>query len=231
MVGKHRWQRKPVILTIAAVLVAAGAVGAWATTHRTADAATGTTSTVAATVATLKQTVSATGTIEPKTRSDLSFASSGTVTSVDVAVGDTVTAGQRLATIDPTQLQTALTLAQAGLDSASAQLDVGPGDRDGGPDQRRPGPGGVGHGETGHCPAGPHGRDVDLTDRRDRRDRQHLDRHPGRGRIVRVGVRRRVGVRLRIRQRVVERVGLRLGEQRPDRRHLDELLGRQRRRR
>jgi len=109
-------------MVVTAVLLIAGAVGAWAATRRTADAATSTTSTVAASVQTLKQTVSATGTIEPKTQSDLSFASVGTVKAVNVAVGDQVTVGQVLATIDPTSLQAALTVAQANLDSASAQL-------------------------------------------------------------------------------------------------------------
>ena len=115
-------RRKPLIVMVAAVIIVAGAVGAWARTRSTAAAATTTTRTVAATVETLKQTVSATGTIEPKTQSNLSFAGSGTVTAVKVAVGDVVTAGEVLATIDPTNLQDALDLAQANLDSATTAL-------------------------------------------------------------------------------------------------------------
>lgn len=115
-------RRKPLIVMVAAVIIVAGAVGAWARTRSTAAAATTTTRTVAATVETLKQTVSATGTIEPKTQSNLSFAGSGTVTAVKVAVGDVVTAGEVLATIDPTNLQDALALAQANLDSATTAL-------------------------------------------------------------------------------------------------------------
>lgn len=114
--------RKPLIVTLAAVVILAGAVGAWARTRTTAEAAATTTRTVAATVETLKQTVGATGTIEPKTQSNLSFAAAGTVTAVKVAVGDVVTAGQTLATIDPTALQDALALAQANLDSATTAL-------------------------------------------------------------------------------------------------------------
>ncbi len=115
-------RRKPLIVMVAAVIIVAGAVGAWARTRSTAAAATTTTRTVAATVETLQQTVSATGTIEPKTQSNLSFAGSGTVTAVKVAVGDVVTAGEVLATIDPTNLQDALDLAQANLDSATTAL-------------------------------------------------------------------------------------------------------------
>lgn len=122
MAQRHQVPRKPLIVTIAVVVIVAGSVGAWARTRTTAAASTTTTRTVAATVETLKQTVSATGTIEPKTESDLSFASSGTVTAVKVAVGDLVTVGQTLATIDPTNLQDALALAQANLDSATTAL-------------------------------------------------------------------------------------------------------------
>lgn len=122
MAQRHRVRRKPLIVTIAVVVIVAGSVGAWARTRTTAAASTTTTRTVAATVETLKQTVSATGTIEPKTQSDLSFASSGTVTAVKVAVGDVVTVGQTLATIDPTSLEDARALAQANLDAATTAL-------------------------------------------------------------------------------------------------------------
>ena len=110
-------RRKPLIVTLAAVVLVGGAVGAWARTRTSAEAAATTTRTVAATVVTLQQSVTAAATIEPKTQSDLSFAGAGTVTAVKVAVGDVVTVGQALATIDPTTLQDALSLAQANLDS------------------------------------------------------------------------------------------------------------------
>ena len=50
------------------------------------------------------------------------FAQTGKVTAVGVKVGDTVTAGQTLAAIDPTSLQAAVTLAQQQLTAAQAQL-------------------------------------------------------------------------------------------------------------
>ena len=83
-----------------------------------------TTTTVAASVQTLSQTVSATGTINPKVQSNLRFTSSGTVSAVGVKVGDPVSAGQTVASIDATDLSTAVELAQANVDSASANLST-----------------------------------------------------------------------------------------------------------
>lgn len=58
------------------------------------------------------------GTIEPTQRLDLSFASRGEVTHVGVAVGDSVTPGAVLATIDDTDLRAAVTDARAETDAA-----------------------------------------------------------------------------------------------------------------
>ena len=85
---------------------------AWWARSRSAPAGVGASTTSVATVSvqTLSQSISATGTINPKVQSNLRFGSSGTVTAVDVKVGDTVTAGQQVAAIDTTDLQTALDL-------------------------------------------------------------------------------------------------------------------------
>jgi macrolide-specific efflux system membrane fusion protein len=111
----------------ALVLVTAGAVGGWWWSSRAAASPTaaGTTTTqlVAASLGTVKQTVSASGTIEPANSSTASFTSSGTVTSVDVEVGDTVTKGQVVATIDDTDLEDAVTLASASVTAAQDQVD------------------------------------------------------------------------------------------------------------
>jgi len=77
---------------------------------------------VAVSTSTLSQSVSASGTINPKVQSAVRFTSSGAVTAVNVKVGDAVVAGQSLATIDPTDLQNALDLAQANANSAAASL-------------------------------------------------------------------------------------------------------------
>jgi multidrug efflux pump subunit AcrA (membrane-fusion protein) len=66
--------------------------------------------------------VSATGTIQPANQANLSFAVSGTVTAVPVAVGDQVKVGTTLATVDSSSLKTAVTLAQANVTANQDQL-------------------------------------------------------------------------------------------------------------
>ncbi|MGN6238690.1 MAG: efflux RND transporter periplasmic adaptor subunit [Cellulosimicrobium cellulans] len=78
--------------------------------------------TAQATTATFEQTVTTTGTLTPSVQEDVSFAAAGTVQTVEVAAGDTVEAGQALATIDTLQLDAAL--AQANADLAQAQADL-----------------------------------------------------------------------------------------------------------
>jgi multidrug efflux pump subunit AcrA (membrane-fusion protein) len=123
----RRWYRRPlpwIAIGTAVVLVVGG--GAFLLVRGSARAAAAsTTYQVAAT--TLQQTVSATGTIEPATQAALSFSSAGTVTSVDVAVGQKVVAGEHLAAIDPSALESAVTLAQAQVDQAGAQVSASAG--------------------------------------------------------------------------------------------------------
>jgi multidrug efflux pump subunit AcrA (membrane-fusion protein) len=112
------------ILAVVIVLVGAG-VGIWFATRPSSAAATGvvtTTSVQTVTTGTISQTVAATGTIEPATTADLNFAVSGKVTAVDVTAGQVVTAGQTLATVDPTSLNATLAQAQATLANDQAQL-------------------------------------------------------------------------------------------------------------
>ena len=120
---RRRRPRALIAIAVALVVAAAGA-GAWLFLHHSSGTAAeaATTQLVAATTETVKETVSATGTIQPANQANLTFAQGGKVTAVDVKVGDTVTAGQTLATIDPTSLQSALTLAQQQLAAAQAQL-------------------------------------------------------------------------------------------------------------
>jgi macrolide-specific efflux system membrane fusion protein len=103
------------------VLVAAGA-GGWVWLVRGDEPAT---QRITATVdrGTYKTTVSATGTITPKRQEDLAFSSAGTVTRVAVSVGDKVTKGDVLATIDTTSLEARLDAAAAQADAAQAQVD------------------------------------------------------------------------------------------------------------
>ena len=109
------------------VVVALAAGGGWwfgsrETGGAVEAAATTTTRTVAASLDSLEKSVSATGTLTPAVQEDVSFTVNGTVASVDVAEGDTVTEGQTLATIDSLELRAALLAARASLASAEASL-------------------------------------------------------------------------------------------------------------
>ncbi len=102
---------------LALVIVAGGGymfvhAGSATTQYRTATA----------TLGTIQQTLSLTGNLSPISQSNVNFQVSGTVTAVDVSVGQTVTAGQVLATVDASTVQSALTQAQATLAAAQAKL-------------------------------------------------------------------------------------------------------------
>jgi multidrug efflux pump subunit AcrA (membrane-fusion protein) len=108
------------VIGVVIALVAVVAAGGWLATRQDASAAPQTiTSTV--TSGTVQDSVSATGTLEPLHEADLSFAVGGTITTVDVAAGDTVRKGEALATLDRTSLEASLTSAQAQLTAARAQ--------------------------------------------------------------------------------------------------------------
>src|SRR5256885_13960177 len=70
------------------------------------------------TYGTIPQSLGMAGNLQPVSQADLTFASAGTVQSVSVQVGQTVAAGDTLATLDPTLLSAQLLQAQAGLATA-----------------------------------------------------------------------------------------------------------------
>lgn len=72
---------------------------------------------------TLKQQVSASGTLQGKNRSDLRFISAGKLATVSVKVGDSVTAGQVIATFDTTQLSANLQQAENNLRAQQANVE------------------------------------------------------------------------------------------------------------
>ena len=120
-----RWRRHRVAIVVAAVIVLAGAGGLAYWLSSGSSTPTGlvvTTQVVPVTTGTIQQTVTSSGTIEPASQASLNFAVSGTVTAVDVKAGQTVTAGQVLATVDTTALSEEVSAAQAQLDSANARL-------------------------------------------------------------------------------------------------------------
>lgn len=118
--GRRRLlNRKRVGIAAAVVVVAAGTgTGVYFATRPSSSSSPSSlisvsTEKVTVTTGTLKQTVSASGTLEPADDSNLTFGVSGTVTAVDVSTGQTVTAGQTLATIDPTAISDEVAADQA----------------------------------------------------------------------------------------------------------------------
>jgi macrolide-specific efflux system membrane fusion protein len=128
---RARWVR---VLTLVLLVGVAGAGGyLLALREEPAQAAVpeSTTTAVAASLTTIQNAVSASGTLTPSVRQDVSFDVSGTVTSVDVTAGDTVTAGQQLAAVDTLQLDAALLAAKADLAAATASLSDAQDEADG----------------------------------------------------------------------------------------------------
>ncbi|MCR6485408.1 HlyD family efflux transporter periplasmic adaptor subunit [Amycolatopsis sp. OK19-0408] len=73
--------------------------------------------------ATVTETISAAGTLASSYTGAANFATAGKVTSIDVKVGDVVSAGQKLATVDSTQAAKQLQVAKANLAVAQDSLD------------------------------------------------------------------------------------------------------------
>jgi macrolide-specific efflux system membrane fusion protein len=87
-----------------------------------ADSA-GTTRTVAARTGSVEATVTADGSVQAVRQVAANFTTSGTVATLTVDVGDTVTKGQVIATLDTDDLERSLELAEASLDAAEASLE------------------------------------------------------------------------------------------------------------
>ena len=111
--GRAGTWRLVVILVVVAALVVA-----WFTTRPSGPAYR----TAAVTTGTATATLDEVGTITPVQQSNLTFTVAGTVGTVDVSVGQQVTAGQVVASLDPTSLDTAVVDARASLASAQATL-------------------------------------------------------------------------------------------------------------
>ena len=117
---RYRW---PLVGATVLVIAAAIALPLWLTSgSSTPTGLTVTTTTVPVTTGTIQQIVSSSGTIEPASQAALNFAVSGTVAAVDVKAGQTVTAGQVLATVGTTALSEEVSAAQAQLTAAQDRL-------------------------------------------------------------------------------------------------------------
>ena len=119
--------RRPSLLVNAGLGVVALAGALWA--YQTVAVSNTTSSSTAgnqryATVqaGTVVSTASATGTVQSANTANADFGTSGTVTEIDVKVGDAVTKGQVLAKLDPTAAQDQLNTANANLASAQQSL-------------------------------------------------------------------------------------------------------------
>jgi HlyD family secretion protein len=123
MKGSVPFLRRPWVLVILAIAVAAGGfLGYRAYRSRTASSSTNL-QTVRARVGTLSAQVGATGTVRAVQSAALSFQAQGTVGDVSVQPGDKVAKGDVLAQLDPTSLPAQIGQAQASLVSAQDALD------------------------------------------------------------------------------------------------------------
>jgi trimeric autotransporter adhesin len=117
---RRTWVRRAIPASAVAVLVVAGTI----TVRTNASASPSDTyRTTAVTKGSVEQRLNLTGSVQRVNQVSRSFAVPGIVSSVAVAVGDTVRAGQTLATLDPKPLTSAVTNAEAALAQAKATLE------------------------------------------------------------------------------------------------------------
>jgi len=127
--SKTGWRRKAILPILLLLILAAAGGGYWywtkAQAQKTSAAAAASASAKTTTVKTGDLTLSASGsgTLIASQQSSLSFASAGTVASVNVQAGDQVSKGQVLAQLsDLESLKTTINLAEQNLISAQASL-------------------------------------------------------------------------------------------------------------
>jgi len=117
-----RLVRPRIAVPVAIVVLAAVAAGYWWSQRGSAATPAPTYRLVAASTSTVRQTVTASGTIEPAAQDSLSFAVPGQVTSVRVSAGQRVKAGAVLATVDSAALTASVAQARATLAGNQARL-------------------------------------------------------------------------------------------------------------
>jgi len=120
---RRRPARLLVGATLAVALLGGGAVAVSAATRTSSTSATAAGyRTALVTERSVRQTLDNVGVIEPVAQASVAFPTSGTVSSVDVKVGDTVSVGQRLARLSTTALEATLIQDQASLAAAKLTL-------------------------------------------------------------------------------------------------------------
>ncbi|QTV80082.1 efflux RND transporter periplasmic adaptor subunit [Microbacterium sp. NIBRBAC000506063] len=115
-------RRAWIVVGSATVVVVAAAVGVFVFLLPSQAQAQPVTQTSTASLETMQKVVSASGTVTPAVKEDLSFAVSGVVTEIDVAAGDIVEEGTVLARVDTLALNASLLDAEATLAEAEATL-------------------------------------------------------------------------------------------------------------
>jgi multidrug efflux pump subunit AcrA (membrane-fusion protein) len=122
-IGRRIIQRRTLIWYVTlGVAVAAVLAFGLDSIYGTPSSATATARTVSVQRGTVQSSVSASGNVSSDTSDAVNFATTGTITAVDVTAGQTVTAGQVLGTLDPTDADAALASAQAALSAAQYSL-------------------------------------------------------------------------------------------------------------
>ena len=116
----HGARAKRIVVTISVLLVGGAAI---ATGVVLTDSSSPNYRTTTATYADVQQTTSLTGTIEPVTQANLSFATSGTINAVDVTLGEKVNEGSVLASLQTESLAAQVDQAESSLDNAKTTLD------------------------------------------------------------------------------------------------------------
>ena len=110
-------QRRVLIVLVLVTALLGGSI-----VYAQASKATTTYRTALVSYGTITQSIGMAGNLAPVSQANLSFASAGTVQSVNVQVGQTVAAGTTLAALDPTLLSAQLLQAQATLAAGQAKL-------------------------------------------------------------------------------------------------------------
>jgi HlyD family secretion protein len=125
--GKFRWfTRNRILLLAAMVLIGSGGTGyaLWKRSQTTVTTAESTLQTATVRRGDIKLFATGTGTLIAAHEATFGFSASGTVTEVDVNVGDVVEAGDLLARLDDTDAQTALMQAQRALGELTSDSAV-----------------------------------------------------------------------------------------------------------
>jgi membrane fusion protein, macrolide-specific efflux system len=124
-VPRRPTRRGLVVITIAALLVAASGATAWAKTRPSSAAPTAAaTRLVTVSSGTVSQAVAASGTVAASTTSNLSFGAAGQVTAIKVSQGQKVKVGQELATISSASLVSQVAQAESTVASDQARLSA-----------------------------------------------------------------------------------------------------------